>query len=64
MTKTVTYKCILHYKDGLNKNLDLSELELDATLDVWTEELVSDGGDRLVYLKIRATDYTLEDKVI
>ncbi len=54
------YKCILHYKDGLNKNLNLNELELDETLDVWTEELTSRGENELVYLKIRSTNYTSE----
>jgi len=44
------YKCILHYEDGLNKNLLLSNREFDETASVWGAELVT---GELVYLKVR-----------
>ena len=43
-------KCILHYSDGLNKNLKLTKKEFDLTFDVWFDEICS---GELVYLKIR-----------
>ena len=49
-TNSTTYKCILHYEDGLNKKLLLTEPELNETWDVWEYELAQ---KELVYLKIR-----------
>jgi len=44
------FKCILHYSDGLDKNLNLNEKEFDKTSIVWLAEI--ETGE-LVYLKIR-----------
>lgn len=56
MTNSITYKCTLHYKDGLNKNLKLSQEEFDETKNVWIDEMDNTYGDKLVYLKIRITE--------
>jgi len=47
------FKCILHYSDGLDKNLDLNKKEFDKTATVWLAEM--ETGE-LVYLKIRVTE--------
>ena len=47
---TRIHKCILHYSDGLNKNLKLSKDEFDETFPVWEDEI---DTQELVYLKIR-----------
>jgi len=47
------FKCILHYADGLDKNLKLNQEEFNKTKNVWLDEMDNTGADKLVYLKIR-----------